>query len=406
MTNPLIYSLFKQPLTFASRIWGKKQKRSRKDDEDATAKRMINTEHVPPVSSLAPSLKPVVLPRICPPDQLTLAYQGWTKITYDSVDALQIASDALFLASRKFFDLPAPEKRKFRTRAGTEEGWSRVEGEKEFISIRTLSNTPLELREAVSKFWAEAGTLLNSIVSGIETSLELPPGSLSVFSKPCMELSDEKIATMLRLFRYESFEGEAPRIVAEGMLCLILNKSNVSRCISPSFAFSAESVSSVTLTTSSTVAHRDLGMLSLVIGDSPGLEVWDRQRRQWFPLERNYPSPAASLFVGRQLERLTNGCYYSGGHLVNSYPDVGNSNSSNPSKRYRHSIVFVLRAHSPVPIKTDDLETSVTGKFAKPLQNITADDLFKTIRSTHFNINAGVEERDGQKRKLAASKTT
>ncbi len=152
------------------------------------------------------------------------------------------------------------------------------------------------------------------------------------------------------------------------------------------------------------IAHRDLGILSLVIGDGPGLEVWDHRGRQWFSIEKAYPSPAASLMVGRQLERLTNGCYCAGSHLVRSYPRRRNNSSLPPSKKYRHSIVFVLRAHSTVTVNTSLLETAITGRFDKPLCDITAGELFRDIRAAHYNINAKVEERDEQRRKLGYDK--
>jgi hypothetical protein len=46
----------------------------------------------------------------------------------------------------------------------------------------------------------------------------------------------------------------------------------------------------------------------------------------------------------------------------------------------------------------------VTGTFSKPLKGITAGELFRQIQATHFNVNAGTEERGEQKRKLAEKK--
>jgi hypothetical protein len=68
---------------------------------------------------------------------------------------------------------------------------------------------------------------------------------------------------------------------------------------------------------------------------------------------------------------------------------------------YRYSLVLVLRAHSPTPVNTDDLTTSITGEFHEPLKDITADELFRKIQAAHFNINTGLQERDEQRRKLA-----
>jgi hypothetical protein len=121
--------------------------------------------------------------------------------------------------------------------------------------------------------------------------------------------------------------------------------------------------------------------------------------------ERTYRSPV--LLAGRQLECLSNNRYRSGGHLVRSYPDqLLDQSGETPTPRapYRYSIVFVLRAHSPIPVNTDTLTTAVTGKFLRPLKGMTAGELFRNIQAGHFNINAGMEERDEQKRKLAERK--
>jgi hypothetical protein len=46
----------------------------------------------------------------------------------------------------------------------------------------------------------------------------------------------------------------------------------------------------------------------------------------------------------------------------------------------------------------------VTGKFSTPLTGITAGELLRRIQADHFNINAGIGERDEQRRKLAERK--
>lgn len=318
-----------------------------------------------------PPIKRVDLPQVAPEHQFALHDQGWTKVTYDEpndTDRLYSSSQALFRASKAFFDLPASKKEAYRTKAGTEEGWSHVEGEKEFITLRSIENTPDELKHAASEYWETAGTLLNDMIGEIARSLGLPPDALTVFSEPCSTLGVDKTATLLRLFRYEGFEKDQPKIVAE--------------------------------------PHRDLGMLSLVVGDTPGLEVWDRHAQQWFPIERTFTSPAASIMCGRQIERLTNSRYHSGGHLVRAYPDMAREEETNgATHRYRYSAVFVLRAHYPVPIDSDKLTTTITGPFKKPLRDMTGEEFFKGIQRAHFNINTGLDERNKQRQDLAAKKT-
>src|ERR1700733_7437693 len=100
---------------------------------------------VPSASTTAslPPLKPLDLPKILLEHQFALSDQGWSTVTYDGPDdSLFKSSKALFKAGKTFFDLPASYKEGFKTAKGSEEGWSRVEGEKEFITLRTLDNTP------------------------------------------------------------------------------------------------------------------------------------------------------------------------------------------------------------------------------------------------------------------------
>ncbi|KAH7356560.1 hypothetical protein BKA65DRAFT_494940 [Rhexocercosporidium sp. MPI-PUGE-AT-0058] len=310
-----------------------------------------------------PPLKPVVLPRVNPDHQIALSEQGWTTIGLDEkpTDALYDSYQDLSRASQTFFDLPDDYKQTFKTQHGSEEGWSRVEGEKEFITLRTIQNTPDELKIAASKYWVEAGRLLSETLGRVAESLDLPAKTLTVYSEPCAALGDEETATMLRLFRYEGFEGKESKVVAE-----------------------------------------DLGLLSFVIGDKPGLEVMDCHADFWFPIEQSYESPKGSLLVGRQLERLSNARYRAGGHRVRSYPNsvTESKESSDPWNNWRHSIVFVMRAHLPVLVNTDELATEITGPFSQPLKGITAGELFDDIHSAHFNINTGIEEREEQRRKL------
>ncbi|KAH7407843.1 hypothetical protein BKA64DRAFT_432309 [Cadophora sp. MPI-SDFR-AT-0126] len=314
-----------------------------------------------------PPLKPVVLPRVLPDHQVALSMQGWTTVGLDEkpTDALYESYQELLRASQAFFVLPDDYKKTFKTQHGSEEGWNRVEGEKEFITLRTIGNTPDELKDAASNYWANAGELLNETIGRVAESLDLPAEALTVYSKPCATLGDEETATMLRLFRYEGFERSQSKVVAE--------------------------------------PHADLGLLSFVIGDKPGLEVMDNRANFWFPIEQSYGSPKGSMLVGRQLERLSNARYRAGGHRVKSYPGKGSKSpkSLDPGSDWRHSIVFVMRAHLPVPINTDELTTEITGQFLKPLNGITAGQLFDNIHSAHFNINTGVEEREEQRRRLA-----
>ncbi|KAF2688322.1 hypothetical protein K458DRAFT_358967 [Lentithecium fluviatile CBS 122367] len=340
-----------------------------------------------------PPLIPSPLPLVLPQHQPALSQLGWTTITFPQPQSqlqissqtqphelapdpapgphpLQSASQALFAAAQQFFDQPTSLKEKWKHRLGSEEGWSKIPGEKEFITLRTLAYTPDLLKAPAKRYWDLMGAHLSSTLGRISTSLSLPDGEtqdLRRFVGPYAVMGaaeNSKTATMLRIFRYE---GWAPKIVAE--------------------------------------PHADLGLLSCVVGDVPGLEVWNG--REFFDVERRYGDGGgqATVLVGRQLERFSNGRFPAGGHRVVSYgaaPPTPPPSSDEP--RYRHSIVFVLRAHEPVVIDSKALETQITGSWDDPVFGITAGELYEQIRRAHFNINIGVEEREEQRRKVLARK--
>lgn len=343
-----------------------------------------------------PSLAPAPLPLVLSEHQQSLSNLGWTTVTFPQTSSqpqnptdsssvtihpklgshpLQSAYEALFAASQAFFDQPDEEKQAWKHKLGSEEGWSKIPGEKEFITLRTLEYCPKVLREPAKRYWDLMGAHLSSTLGRISTSLGLPAGEnegLRQFVGPCatFQASEQlKTATMLRLFRYEGWEA---KVVAE--------------------------------------PHADLGLLSVVVGNVPGLEVWDGQ--SWFEVEREVEKSGqkgASMLVGRQLERLSNGRYPAGGHRVVSYggrkPDtIAPSEPAAKEKSYRFSIVFVLRAHEPVLINSEELVTNITGEWADPLKGVTAGKFYEEIRGRHYNINVDVSEREKQRRKVRTVK--
>jgi hypothetical protein len=180
----------------------------------------------------------------------------------------------------------------------------------------------------------------------------------------------------------------------------------------------------------------DLGLLSLVIGDTPGLEVWDAktpdangkpQKPFWHPIEQSFERGMGTIMGGRQLQYLTRNRYMPGGHRVVSYGEntpliPADLDTLYPSKskrllnrlsfskppavekeKYRYSIVFVLRAHENVPIDYSTLEQPGFIFTENDKQARTAGELWQRIRGSHFNINTGLKERDEQKKKLEAA---
>lgn len=363
-------------LSTISKFISRLRRRSTKDMPKQESQESVSTETRAP-------LTPSPLPFVLPEHQAALSNLGWTTITFPQappitdqacdvpapgVHPLQKAYEGLLTASQVFFDLPPGEKRKWKHRLGSEEGWSCIAGEKEFITLRSLEYCPEVLREPAKLYWDLMGAHLENTLGRIATSLDIPfsddpSQGLKKFVGPCrimQETDEQKTATMLRLFRYEGWE---PKIVAE--------------------------------------PHADLGLLSVVVGNVPGLEVWDGAK--WFEIEKELERTemkGASLLSGRQLERLSNGRYPAGGHRVVSYGDPEEHKKGN--KRYRFSIVFVLRAHEPVTINSSDLETRITGRWQESADELTAGELYAKIRGAHFNINIGLEEREKQRKTTRA----
>lgn len=58
-----------------------------------------------------------------------------------------------------------------------------------------------------------------------------------------------------------------------------------------------------------------------------------------------------------------------------------------------------------MPVNTDALTTPITGIFQRPLvKDVVAGELFKDIRTIHYNINISLKDRDEQKRRLQETK--
>lgn len=356
--------------------------RLRRRSSKVTPKQQTNTTVL---EDTRPPLVPSPLPLVLPQHQEALSNLGWTTITFPQPPSnselvhdlpapgphpLQVAYESLFAASQAFFDLPPEVKERWKHKLGSEEGWSSIPGEKEFITLRTLEYCPDILCGPAKRYWDLMGAHLENTLGRIATSLDIPDPNnptkgLKKFVGPCNAMQDtdqQKTASMLRLFRYEG--GEA-KLVAE--------------------------------------PHADLGLLSVVVGDVPGLEVWDGA--SWFAVEREVEMSGlqgASLLGGRQLERLSNGRYPAGGHRVVAYGDSDGHRGC--QKRYRFSIVFVLRAHEPVLINSSDLETNITGRWPEPAKDEAAGELYAKIRAAHFNINIGIQEREQQRTKIKTAK--
>ncbi|KZO97899.1 hypothetical protein CALVIDRAFT_479485, partial [Calocera viscosa TUFC12733] len=227
-----------------------------------------------------------------------------------------------------------------------------VAGEKEMITIRTGDTTPEGMREKAAACWDLCGKIMLDVLDDLSSSLGVENTDLREMAEPCAGLppSGDRVATLLRMFRYERGAGKSlgpepglrdRRLVAE--------------------------------------RHRDLGLLSLVVGSSPRLEVWDPYASAWYAIEEHRGVPGkltATILAGETLARLTNYKYVSGGHRV-----VVSGTEASP---YRSSLVYTLRAHHPVPLDTKHLTTAIKGSLAHPPPP-TAGDLYGQISSAHLH---------------------
>ncbi|RAL65881.1 hypothetical protein DID88_005544 [Monilinia fructigena] len=298
-------------------------------------------------------LRPVKFPLILPAHAPHLSDQGWSTLTFTPTDPIHISSHKLLQASKSFFELPHEYKSQFLTGKGTEEGWNRVEGEKEFITLR---------------YWKKLLAVL-----GMKKDL------LTRYSEPCSKLHEKRTATMIRLFRYEG-DGVYGKIVSEphrdlGLLSLSISDVPGLEVLDKHFR------------------------TSFPIERSYG------------------GKGAGTVLVGRELEFLSNGRYHAGGHSVRMYPGVMMRNEPDEKdngnkqhmhlatvKNYRYSIVFVLRGHEDLAIDTDELRTPITGRWKKPMRGLKMEDLYRHYMRKHVNINAEAEQRQEQRKRLYEKK--
>ncbi|KAF7969737.1 hypothetical protein HWV62_28493 [Athelia sp. TMB] len=329
----------------------------------------------PPPSGPPPGHPQIVnFPHLSADQVYTLYSQGYARVQLPQEHPLLVAASTLFSTSRNFFAQPLAHKEQFHpsrihanVSQSSEEGWSRVEGEKEMFTARRIGTLcPPEVADDVRIAWAECGKYMQEVMHAIAASLGLPPGAFDhLVAGECVLPVDTIHESLLRMFRYER-TSEA-RLVA--------------------------------------THHRDLGLLSLVIGDSPGLDVWDEQSKQWIAIEEGAaPSggPTFTLLTGQTLYRLTNSIYKSGVHRV-FVPPADNSSSADDAK-YRYSLVYALRPHRTGIISTSALTSNITGAYRWPIEGVPARELFSAIGKLHWSVNIDKEELEAQKIRNAAYK--
>lgn len=336
----------------------------------------------PPPSShrdplpLIPTSSPV-------PDLQSFADRGWATLDLTTHPTLAQSFTTIFSISQHFFALDDSSKQPWKAssaKQASELGWSRVEGEKQILTLRSCKSTPPELLSAATEAWKEVGELLAELARSIARSLGLPEDAFSGMIDPCIAIPQTKgSASLLRLFRYDRPPPREPiQVVAQ--------------------------------------PHRDLGLLTLVVGHSPGLDVWERDptisdptRGHWIAIESqgrtdDHKGMMASVLIGQTMSFLTQGRYRPGHHRVSvAAASESSALDENPEAAFRYSTVFALRPH-PVTLRVSDFESPITGPFLSSESVLDAGELFRSISNQAWNINISKEVREEQKKRLQEQK--
>ncbi|KAJ7470121.1 hypothetical protein B0H11DRAFT_2041472 [Mycena galericulata] len=314
-----------------------------------------------------------------------LAFRGWLSLPLPP--DLESIYATLFTDSAAFFNLPAdsPDKLNYAAPSGkdaSDEGFAEIPGEKQLITLRRSTRIPPPLRDTATAAWSATGALFLDAISAIAESLELPDQSAfdGLSSEARGALPDSgRAASLLRLFRYDRPPADTPTaktIVAE--------------------------------------AHKDLGLLTVVVGRSPGLDVRDPGTGEWVSVEDGGGEGrlTATLLAGQTLSYLTRGLYASGVHRVSVLPPP----ASAPHERHRFSLVFALRPAAAAPVHTDVFAQSpLIGPFPPAplsptsfphcsMRGESGSTLFAAIAQTHWNVNVAPEVREKQKERIKTKK--
>lgn len=292
-----------------------------------------------------------------------LAREGWLPLILGDQVGLAQAYSALQPQAAAYFACKEDDEAKVSYRAvsgaqASEQGYFQIANEKSILTIKTQEKCPLTLRQQVANVWSLTADFMANILSQIALSLGLPKDVFDPLVLPCRQLPlHEHTPTLLRMFRYDRPEGPEARVNAE--------------------------------------PHRDLGLLSLVVGHSPGLQIRRHSQGPWIGAEDDEISTpeararshglTATLLAGRTLEFLTRQQYRAGAHAVVCDP----ASASDGHDSFRYSMVFTLRP-AEVPLFTTAFESPRVGVFdpSEQSEGENARELFRRIRQSHYNVNA------------------
>lgn len=330
-----------------------------------------------------------------------LSQHGYLSLNGQQHSELMTRYSELFKISGEYFALNDSSDAKTRYRAPTgpgasEEGYSRIPGEKQIFTCRAFNRTPHKVSVIAEQAWKETGLFLDAVMHQIAVDLDLSPSSNGEVDRQnpftpllshCLNFTNNKTPTLLRLFRYDR---------------PLQDSSSQTHMSATQEAFTSEIQRP---NTSHVVAeqHKDLGLLSLVVGSSSGLEVFNESTNSWIPIEepdycqRDKNGLTITLLNGQCLRYLTRNQYRAGVHRVRVSPRTLPDGQQDP---HRFSIVFALRPF-PNEIKLSTFESARIGKFS--LEERTGVDgqsaavLFNKICGQHWNINIAKDIREEQR---------
>lgn len=127
----------------------------------------------------------------------------------------------LFTDSKTFFALETDYKMNYN-KGDSEAGYTKIQDEKEFLTIRDPSSelsTPAEVRSSAAEAWKEMFELMYETLAHLEVSLKLQPGSLQRYCENARNLGHVDGSSMIRIFRYEN--DTEFKVLAEGMYLLL-----------------------------------------------------------------------------------------------------------------------------------------------------------------------------------------
>jgi hypothetical protein len=152
------------------------------------------------------------------PQLYGLHNQGWTILDLRSGDKNEIwqAISALLSDAKTFFATPETLKSAYG-KGDSEEGWTKIGGEKEFITFRGLTSkyTPNNVGNSADKAWGLVFSLFYEILGDLAKAMKLEDDTaLQRYCKSSLKLGLKNGASMIRIFRYEN--DTEFKVLAEG----------------------------------------------------------------------------------------------------------------------------------------------------------------------------------------------